>query len=329
MHSLVANPTRIWFTSASFLSWESGSYLVSWGVSTITSRSQAGQPVNEAFTRRFDASGVPAGAPRWLARNEQGSGTQLVGLAPFSDGGYLASIAAWVPGSPATMRFVPYDSSERTAAIPMDGAPALRQQASVVPLALGGYLLLSANEAGPYAQILDDGGSVIAQPLVHAGTGYPLADGGFAIVWVDAAAPAGVAPALVQRYDALGAPIGEPTRAGPDVAPYRITDIVADSLSDVGLALAFGVFVALMAANVFPAAYEVVPERYFSFAVGALNSLGGIFSGWLVLLAGVSADSHDILPAIIVGSAIALASAATLAVALRFRYAVERIPPPR
>jgi hypothetical protein len=234
VHSHFSAPTQITFAGASFVSWDDGAYAVAWGVLSTLTRSQAG-PVSETYVQRYDAAGNPAGGPRQLSRHADGAGTHAsLSLTALADGGYVVALATIAPPGPATVRFVPYDSSQRTVAIPT--GQALPTGSSVLPLELGGYLLMSSPQAGPYSQILDDSGRVIAQPPVHPGAAYALADGGFAVIWMDDAAAPGAPSVLVQRHDALGLPVGVPTRAGPPAAPYRT---LAASLVDTGVALAF------------------------------------------------------------------------------------------
>jgi hypothetical protein len=120
-------------------------------------------------------------------------------------------------------------------AIPVDSATSLPQSTSLVPLSLGGYLLMSNGQAGPSAQILDNSGVVVAEPTLQPGTAYPLADGGFAVVWITTA-PAGTPVMLAQRYDPLGAPVGGSVPIGPPQAP---THVMGVPLTDVGLGLAY------------------------------------------------------------------------------------------
>lgn len=231
--SVIADPDHVSFSGASFLSWSDGSYLVSWTRSLTLGRSS--YPVYEAFAQRIAPTGDLVGAPRTLARWSDGSGTRIRSLTAFEDGGYLAAVEHSSPPNADTMTFVPYDSADRVAAIPVDSATSLPQATSVVPLSLGGYLLMSNGPAGPYAQILDNNGAVVAQPTVQPGTAYPLADGGFEVVWVTTA-PAGTPQMLAQRYDLLGAPVGSPVPIGPAQAP---THLMGVPLADVGVALAY------------------------------------------------------------------------------------------
>ncbi len=52
-------------------------------------------------------------------------------------------------------------------------------------------------------------------------------------------------------------------------------------------AMAFGLFSGLMMGNIFPSAFEVVPERCRATAVGVLNLCGGMVSGFATLFGGV------------------------------------------
>jgi hypothetical protein len=239
VHGLIGSPETISFTDASFIGWTDGSFAVSWLKASRTSRSQTG-PVYEGFVQRYDAAGQALGGPRQLSRIYEAWGTRLLGITALDDGGFLAAIETQDMPNPTTLRFVPYDSAERTVAIPT-GAAGLPPGSSVLPLALEGYLVMSSNQSGPSAQILDNDGVVTAQPSVHAGTPYPLADGGFAVAWLDPAPPAGTPPVLVQRYDALAVAVGDPTRVGPPATAAQQVALTGVSLSDVGLALALRV----------------------------------------------------------------------------------------
>ncbi len=51
-------------------------------------------------------------------------------------------------------------------------------------------------------------------------------------------------------------------------------------------AMAFGLFSGLMMGNIFPSAFEVVPERFRATAVGVLNLCGGMVSGFATFFGG-------------------------------------------
>ncbi len=52
-------------------------------------------------------------------------------------------------------------------------------------------------------------------------------------------------------------------------------------------AMAFGLFSGLMMGNIFPSAFEIVPERLRATAVGILNLCGGLVSGFATLFGGL------------------------------------------
>jgi sugar phosphate permease len=52
-------------------------------------------------------------------------------------------------------------------------------------------------------------------------------------------------------------------------------------------AIAFGLFSGLMMGNIFPAAFEVIPNQFRATAVGVLNLCGGLVSGFATLFGGI------------------------------------------
>ncbi|MFO0180391.1 MAG: MFS transporter, partial [bacterium] len=52
-------------------------------------------------------------------------------------------------------------------------------------------------------------------------------------------------------------------------------------------AIAFGLFSGLMMGNIFPAAFEVIPNQFRATAVGVLNLCGGLVSGFATLFGGL------------------------------------------
>lgn len=72
-------------------------------------------------------------------------------------------------------------------------------------------------------------------------------------------------------------------------APFAYLVLATASLSFLKLAcLLFGFFSGAFIANVFAAAYEVVPEENYAFSVGVLNLAGGLAGGAGVYLSGLS-----------------------------------------
>lgn len=187
-------------------------------------------PSFEFFVRRYDGSGAALAGPRSIAVGGGGWGVQSVAFSALPDGSYLGALAQLDMGA-QTMRFVPYDSAERTAPIPAAGGAPLPAGASVLALRLGGYVLWSSGSAST-ARILDNDGALVAQPPIHAGTGAALADGSFVVFWPDTAAAQGAPNLVAQRHEPSGAPLGDQTLAGavsgaPLIAP----------LADVAVAL--------------------------------------------------------------------------------------------
>ena len=58
-------------------------------------------------------------------------------------------------------------------------------------------------------------------------------------------------------------------------------------------AAAFGLFSGLLIGNIFPAAFEVVPEDTRASAVGVLNLCGGLMSGFATLVRRASGNQHS------------------------------------
>lgn len=219
-----ANPGSTTYQPASVLAWDDGSFLIGWSERNVSTRADQGRIVFMA--QRYDAAGTALGSARTLGSNALGNGVMSVRFTALDDGGYLTAQTSSDSGVP-TVRFVPFDSAERTTPIPASGS--LPQGPTLLPLALEGYLMLSSD---PFARILDNAGAVVAQPSVQAGSAYALADGGFAMVELVPAA-AGQPDLRVQRYDTLGNAIGDPTSAGPAGMPPPL----GASLSDTALAL--------------------------------------------------------------------------------------------
>jgi hypothetical protein len=219
-----ANPGFTTYLTASVLAWDDGSFLIGWSERNVSTRADQGRIVFMA--QRYDAEGAAVGSARTIGSNALGFGVMSVKFTALDDGGYLTAQTSVDSGVP-TVRFVPFDSAERTTPIPASGS--LPQGPTLLPLALEGYLMLSSD---PFARILDNAGAVLAQPSVQAGSAYALADGGFAMVGLEPAA-AGQPDLRVQRYDALGNAIGDPTSAGPAGLPPPL----GASLPDTALAL--------------------------------------------------------------------------------------------
>ena len=71
-------------------------------------------------------------------------------------------------------------------------------------------------------------------------------------------------------------------------APCLHTLGACDRLVQVRLAaMAFGLFSGLMMGNIFPAAFEVIPNQFRATAVGVLNLCGGLVSGFATLFGGL------------------------------------------
>jgi hypothetical protein len=206
----MANPSFADMREPAGLALAEGGYLVSW---KHFRQEPPYPPSFEFFVRRYDGTGMPLADERSVAVGGGGWGVQSVGFSGLPDGGYLGRFARLELGQ-HSVRFVPYDSAERTTAIPADGS-AQPVDASLLALRLGGYVLWSSGSAGAEAWILDNDGALVAQPAIHAGTGAALADGSFVVFRPDTAAAQGGPNLLAQRHDPSGAPLGDQTRAGP------------------------------------------------------------------------------------------------------------------
>jgi hypothetical protein len=187
------NPGYTAYEAAWVLAWDDGSFLVAWRELDVTNRSDLG--TSHFVSQRYAAAGQAVGTPRTIAFSALGYGVVTVAFTEMDDGGYLTAQTFFNSGVP-TYRFVPFDSADRTSAIPASW-PGLPQFTRLLPLATEGHLL-RAGAAGPFTQILDDTGALVAQPAVHAGDVHVLADGGFVAVW-RGSAPAGQPDLLVQR----------------------------------------------------------------------------------------------------------------------------------
>lgn len=223
-----SNPFITELQQPSIATWDDGSFMVSW---KYFSQEPPYTPFFEFRAQRYDAAGEPAGSRRSLAVGGGGWGVQSIQLTPLADGGFLVAKTVLDLGQ-LSMTFVPLDSTQRTAVI---GSAGLPFGSSLLPLSLGGYVLWSRDTAGAYTAILGDDGATVAQPSVHAGSGFALADGGFLVVWIDTSAPAGSPNLLAQRYEASGAALGVATAAGP--APP--TALATSLAGEVGVALAW------------------------------------------------------------------------------------------
>lgn len=226
----MANPSFADMREPAVVALGDAGYLVAWN----HFRQEPPYPPSfEFFVRRYDGSGAALAGPRRIAEGGGGWGVQSVAFSALPDGGFLAALAQLDLGV-QSMRFVPYDSAERTAPIPAAGGAPLPVGASVMALRPGGYVLWTSGSAGAAVQILDNDGALVAQPPIHAGTGAALADGSFVVFWPDTAAAPGAPNLVAQRHDPSGAPLGGETLAGPvSGAPLFAP------LADVAVALAW------------------------------------------------------------------------------------------
>jgi MFS family permease len=110
-------------------------------------------------------------------------------------------------------------------------------------------------------------------------------------------------------------------------APFAYMVLAVNSLAILKIAcLSFGFFSGAFIANVFAAAYEVVPETAYGFSVGVLNFAGGLAGGAGVFLAGWSHNSGGIVK-LMGGSAmlaVVMALGLTVVAASHFRTNHER-----
>jgi MFS family permease len=95
-------------------------------------------------------------------------------------------------------------------------------------------------------------------------------------------------------------------------APFAYALLTVDSLVLLeSFSAAFGFLSGLFIANLFASAYDVVPERNYGFAAGALNMIGGLAGGAAILLTGLLKGSLGMAGLVRWG---AVASAVTAAV---------------
>lgn len=227
-HNEMASPSFADLREPAVLALADGGSLVSW---THFRQEPPYPPSFEYFVRRYDGTGTPLADARSVAVGGGGWGVQSVAFSALPDGGSLGRFARLELGQ-QSVRFVPYDSADRTTAIPADGS-ALPVDASLLALRLGGYVLWPSGSAAA-ARMLDNDGALVAQRPIPAGIGAALADGSFVVFWPDTAAAQGAPNLLVQRHDPSGAPLGEQTLAGP-VSGAPLTA----PLADVAVALAW------------------------------------------------------------------------------------------
>ncbi len=108
-------------------------------------------------------------------------------------------------------------------------------------------------------------------------------------------------------------------------SPFAYLTVALHSLSGLKLAsLAFGFFAGAVAANIFAAAYDVVSEKNYGFATGALNMVGGLGGGAGMYLVGSSGNLGGIVN-LMGGFAVAtIVAGITLIVVVRSRFAADQ-----
>ena len=86
-------------------------------------------------------------------------------------------------------------------------------------------------------------------------------------------------------------------------------------------AAAFGLFSALLMGNIFPAAFEVVPNDTRASAVGILNFSGALVSGFATLFGGLWKES------LAIDRLLTLTASAYLAAGLALTFGIRRLFP--
>ncbi|MBA3773052.1 MAG: hypothetical protein H0X13_11345 [Ramlibacter sp.] len=215
--------TLYYVADPAIVSWQDGSFVIGWA----SIREDYTGRVPEFQTQRYDGQGQPVGARLSVGSGDANTSFKLTAVPA---GGYLVSTFRRVAGE-LHARFSQVDLGH-TIALPYtaDGLPA---HSILLPLARGGYVLLSAQDGAASSQLFDGNGNVAgaARALASLPTfAGALADGGFAAFW----ASAGTEQVVAQRFDGTGAAVGELLHIDTDGAVPQ-----AAGTRDGGLALAW------------------------------------------------------------------------------------------
>ena len=215
--------TLYYVADPAILSWEDGNFLVGWSYI----REDYTGKVPEFQTQRYDSQGQAVGSRLSVGSGDTNTSFELT-AAP--GGGYLVSTFRRVAGD-LYMRFAQIDLGH-TVAVPYteNGLPA---GSILLPLKLGGYVLLSGAAGSAQSQMFDRNGTAVGRAVVLSSlpsSASALADGGYVVFW----GTAGAERLVAQRYDAAGAALGEPLDIDTDGAVPEYA-----SLKDGGLALAW------------------------------------------------------------------------------------------
>lgn len=166
--------------------------------------------------------------------------------------------------------------------------------------------------------------------FVHERYGLSLTQSGFtATVFLQAGSVVGtIAGGFLGDWAARWIPGGRFWVGGFGLlgsTPFAWAAFTANSLGVVETcAVGFGLLGGHFMANLFAGAYDVVSERNYGFAAGALNLAGGFAGGAAVLLTGVLKQPIGISFAIRGAAIAAAASAILLATVVAKRYPAER-----
>ena len=166
--------------------------------------------------------------------------------------------------------------------------------------------------------------------FVHERFGLSLAESGFiATVYLQAGSFIGT---LIGGF--LGDDVGRRVPGGRlwvgacgllGSAPFAWAALDASSLDDVKLYSGmFGLLGGLFMANLYAGAYEVVSERNYGFAAGALNLLGGFAGGIAMLFTGAVKESFGIAFSIRCGAVTASAASIVLVAVVARWYNKDR-----
>jgi hypothetical protein len=215
--------TLYYVADPAILSWEDGNFLVGWAYI----REDYTGKVPEFQTQRYDSQGQAVGSRASVGSGDVNTSFEL---AAAPGGGYLVSTFRRVAGD-LYMRFTQVDLGHAVA-VPyaQNGLPA---GSILLPLKLGGYVLLSGPAGSAQSQMFDSSGNAVGKPAGLSSvpsSASALGDGGYVVFW----GGAGAERLVAQRYDAAGAAVGEPLDIDTDGAVPEFA-----SLGDGGLALAW------------------------------------------------------------------------------------------
>jgi hypothetical protein len=201
-----------------------GDFVVSW-----TSNSDPASTQRPGFSaQRYDAEGQRSGSRIVLSRADVAAGLADYAIQAASGGGFLLNKivtdvlggdGCFIRSRPTATSVVYYDQN----LVPRQ-ILAPTHCASVLPLKDGNYMVFQANDAGPYAQLIDSNGALIGPQKPIAARTAPigakytsfaarqvLADGSYLLFWNSQYLTGDL---KVQRYTSKGDPVGEVVSPG-------------------------------------------------------------------------------------------------------------------